>query len=137
MDELMVSVEEAFFERYFEYGDDKDTVFSNLESSLDVFFRSHKECSVFAEQISDGEVVDVPTVMLALQNLILSHKYEEQFKKSLGADGPIIDITNIDISGKSIQELASEGTALISKAKASLNLSDLEKGKYLLFAAMS
>lgn len=137
MDEMLESLEEAFFERHFEYGEEQETALSNLDSSLNVYFRSHKDCSLFAEQISDGEVVDVPTVTLALQNLIFSHKYEEQFKKALGSEGTVIDISQINISGRSAQLLAGEGTALVAGAKSTLNINDMEKGKYLLFAAMS
>lgn len=137
MNEFLQSAEEAFFERHFDYGNDADTSLANLDSSLNVYYRSHKECSGFAEQISDGEVVDIPTVTLALQNLIFAYKYAEQFKKALGSEGTVMDITSIDISGKSPDVLAGEGTALVTGAKKTLNIINMEKGKYLLFAAMN
>lgn len=82
MDEFL-SLEEVFFERHFEYGDDPETYQNNYEKSLDIYSRSNTECADYAEKISDGEVVDIPSVTLALQNLIFSHKYVEQFKKAI------------------------------------------------------
>lgn len=137
MDSLMQSAEEAFVERYFDYGDDNDTAMANLESSLNVFFSSNRDCDNFAEQICNGEIVDIPTVTLALQNLIFAHKYEEQFKKSLGGTGTVLDIRKIDLTDKTAEELAREGNLLVADARAELNINAIEKGKYLLFAAMN
>jgi hypothetical protein len=137
MSELLQSAEEAFFERHFDYGDDTETALSNFDSSLNVYFRSHKECCDYAEYISDGEVVDIPTVTLALQNLIFAYKYAEQFKNVLGANGTVTDITSIETTGKTAELLASEGTALLASAKNPMKILDMEKGKYLLFAAMN
>lgn len=136
MDEFEQSMEEAFVERNFEYGNEPDISMANLESSLNVYFRSNKECSIFAEQICDGEVTDTPSVILSLQNLIYSHKYEERFKNELGGKGPIIDLASIDIS-RTASLLASEGTALVVGAKQTLNIENMEKGKFLLFVAMN
>lgn len=133
MVDLLQSAEEVFFERYFEY--DNDSTFENYESALDVYFRSHRECSVFAEKISDGEVVDNPTVSLALQNMIFAFKYACEFKKALGNNEPIINIDSINLYSRSVDTLETKGTALVASGMSNNNFSDLEKGKYYLVNA--
>lgn len=137
MTDLLQSTEEVFFERYFEYGDDNDTTLDNFKSALDVYFRSYKECSVFAEKISDGEVVDTPTVSLALQNLIFAFKYAGEFKKALGSSEPVINIDSVNLYSISSDILESEGVALMANGKNNNNFSEFEKGNYYLFTAMN
>lgn len=135
-DEMMQCAEEIFFERYFEFGSDKETALANFETSLKVLYRSCRDCADLAEKIQDGEVVDVPTSVLALQNMIFAHRYACQFKRRLGDETPLLDISTFDLEGKSKDQLAKEGAALIASSKESFNLLDLEKGKYLLYAAI-
>lgn len=136
MTDLFESIEEVFFERHFEYGDDEDTTKSNYESALEVYFHSYKECSEFAEKITDGEVVDKPSATLALQNLILSYKYVGEFKKLLGSSDPVVNLNEIDLCRMSTEVLTNKGDSLLESGKINNNFSDIEKGKYLLYAAV-
>lgn len=135
MTDLLQSSEEVFFERYFEYAEDNDTTLNNFMSALDVYFCSYKECSEYAESITDGEVVDAPTVSLALQNLIFAFKYACEFKKALGNNEPIINIDSINLYSRSVDTLETKGTALVASGMSNNNFSDLEKGKYYLVNA--
>lgn len=135
-DEMVQCAEEIFFERYFEVGNDKETALANFDAALKVYFRASKECEKLAEKIEDGEVVDDITSMLSLQSMIFAYKYATQFMNELGEKGTIIDIFSIDVSNKTPEQLAKDGSVLISAAKANMNLSDLVLGKYYLFAAM-
>lgn len=137
MTDLLQSAEEVFFERYFEYEDDEKTMLDNFMSALNVYFQSYKECSLFAESISDGEVVDAPTVSLALQNLILAYKYAGEFKKGLGNSDTVINVDAINLCSMSLDILKTEGATLVASGKSNKNFSELEKGQYYLFSAKS
>lgn len=131
----LLSIEEVFFERHFDYDDDFETTRKNFESALDVYFSSYYQCREFAEKISDGEVVDAPTVSLALQNLALAYKYASEFKKSLGSSEPVINIDSVDLYSISNDYLKDEGAVLVEKGMKNNEYSQLEKGRYYLFAA--
>lgn len=133
--DILQKAEEVFFERHFEYGDDEETMKANYESALEIYFRSYKESSELAEKICDGEVVDIPIATLALQNLIFSHKYVGEFKKALGSSDAIINIEEISLNGMSTEVLTDKGNSLLESGKSKNQFAEIEKGKYLLYAA--
>lgn len=128
--EVMMCIEEAFFERYFSVD---ETEMKNLESAWKVYFTSIFECSLIAEKIYDGEVVDEPSVVLALQNLILGCKYVNRFKNDLGCHEPITDVYKIIVNEE--KDLLAEGQQLIDSGRINKNFRDMEIGHYLVCKA--
>ena len=77
------SVEEAFFERHFEYGDDEETVLSNASKAFSLMESSYKKVTALAEKVEDGECYDTSEAILQFQTLALSREYLEGFLKDM------------------------------------------------------
>ena len=67
---------EAFFERHFEYDAEDE---ENRAVAEQLYSDSTKKVRTLTQQLIDGEVVDEPTFVFELSNLILAHEYRKLF----------------------------------------------------------
>lgn len=76
-------VEEAFFERYFEYGDDEETVKANATKAIIVLKAAYDKAEGITTSAEDGECFDETEAVLVFQTLSLAYEYAKQFVSSL------------------------------------------------------
>lgn len=67
---------EAFFERHFDY--DAEDV-ENKALAEKIYRNSSAKVKELTQQLIDGEVVDEPTFVFELSNMILAHEYQNKF----------------------------------------------------------
>lgn len=72
-------MEEAFFERYFEYGDDSETTHANLKKACYVMKKAHEEAERITALVENGECFDESQAILAFQTLALAKNSYEGF----------------------------------------------------------
>lgn len=82
-EEYKYSLEEVFFERYFEYGDDKETLENNLKIADSLYCENLTKVNNIAEMLDNGLIFDQTEAILAVQTLGLSYKYKTDFKEAL------------------------------------------------------
>lgn len=80
---LSEELEEAFFERYFEYGDDMETNVSNAKKALNILKIAYGTAEEITSAAENGECFDEAGAILAFQTLALAKLYLEQFIGSL------------------------------------------------------
>lgn len=76
---LPEELEEAFYERYFEYGDDEDTVRRNVKKACCVFKAAYETADRIAAEAEDGECFDESQVVLAFQTITLAKHFFDEF----------------------------------------------------------
>lgn len=98
MGQLPAELEEAFFERNFEYGDDTETMIANVEKSLEIIASAYKKADEITTSIEDGECIDESEAILTFQTLALSLSCFTQFNGSFPhdvQDAYMIDLASI------------------------------------------
>lgn len=85
MAEVKISEElqEAFFERYFEYGDDEDIVSANIDKAVHVLRVAYGKAETISEAAENGECFDESEAVLAFQTLALAKHFFEEFCEQL------------------------------------------------------
>ena len=68
--------QEAFFERHFDYDAEDE---ENKALAENLYQKSSAKVKELTQQLIDGEVVDEPTFVLELSNMILAHEYQNKF----------------------------------------------------------
>lgn len=81
MDNIQIpaSMDEEFFEKNFEYGDDEDSVVSNFKKALSLFGFAYKATLRFAELATDGECFEAEEAEREFYSLALGYKYCREF----------------------------------------------------------
>lgn len=72
---------EAFFERYFEYGE--DAAKENAIKAVKLLKHAYKAAEQVSESAENGELFDEAEAVLAFQTLSLSYYYLEKFMEDL------------------------------------------------------
>lgn len=83
---LSEEMQEAFFDRYFEYGDDEETVISNTGKAVKILRAAYKKAEEINDAAENGECFDESEAILAYQTLALSKYYYDQFISMLSED---------------------------------------------------
>lgn len=81
--EEKLSLEQAFVENYFDYGEDCSTVNQNLKKANELYLINYDKVEKIAIDLSDGLMIDQSEAILAIQILCLSNKYKSRFKEDL------------------------------------------------------
>lgn len=81
--EEKLSLEQAFVENYFDFGDDNSTNKQNLDKANELYVSNYNKVEKFAIDLSDGLMIDQSDAILAIQILCLSHKYKDRFQEEL------------------------------------------------------
>lgn len=76
-------MEETFFSKHFEFGEDADTVRENLTKAEHLLTVYRPKVEELAEAIEDGLVFDVSDAVLTLQIFSFSAKYRKYFAELL------------------------------------------------------
>lgn len=85
MRELFETMEEAFVEGEFDYGDDRKTLEENLDKAKMIFAEELTNSSGFAEKLEDGEVFDIYAALYSLQRMILADRCIDRFQSDLAS----------------------------------------------------
>ncbi len=80
---LSEEMQEAFFERYFEYGDDDKTVISNVEKAARVLRVAYEKAEAISDAAENGECFDESEAVLVYQTLALAKHFFGQFCEQL------------------------------------------------------
>lgn len=72
----MQELEEVFFERYFEPGEDED----NFSKAKELYEEWKEKAEGLAQDMEDGLVVDEVEAILIVQSYCLSKKFFEEFQ---------------------------------------------------------
>lgn len=79
------SLEEAFVLRFFDMGDDLDTLQKNLSTAQSLKAKAEKECEKLASALETNQAFDKSQAILYVQMLVFASAYEEQFERELQA----------------------------------------------------
>ena len=79
-------IEEAFFERYFECGDDEGTVRANVKKACSVLKAAYETADRIATAAEDGECFDDSQAILAFQTIALAKHFFDEFIVLLSVD---------------------------------------------------
>ena len=77
------SLEEVFFERNFEFGDDPDTLQMNLKKAQALFSEYEEKANKLAEDVEDGIAFDESDAILITQSYAFAKKFMESFQNEL------------------------------------------------------
>lgn len=83
--EYRESLEEIFLSKYFQFGDDMDTLYNNYKIAKDLYEEYYKKAETLADDIADGLIVNVSESIYTIQILSLSFQYMECFEQQLEA----------------------------------------------------
>lgn len=134
-EELLHIAEETFFETMFEVAVDEETMISNYQAALRIFYEKYVAADQVAEDMCDGVITDETTAMLKIQELVISYKYVNRFRNQISGKG-IVNPGTIELPEDRTQ-LAIQGNELLGKFATSKDYDDYEKGKWMLFKTMS
>lgn len=74
------ALENVFFERHFEFGEDIQTVQSNLKIAQTLCQQFDEKACSLANQIVCGEVVESMDAILTIQNYLFAHRFFNRFQ---------------------------------------------------------
>lgn len=80
---LPEELEEAFFDRYFEGGDDVDTVRANARKAGYILKTAYETAERIVAEAEDGECFDESEAVLAFQTIALAKHFFGQFVEAL------------------------------------------------------
>lgn len=83
---LPEELEEAFFERYFEYGDDESTVRANVKKACCVLKAAYETADRITTEAEDGECFDDGQTILAFQTIALAKHFFDDFIVQLSTE---------------------------------------------------
>lgn len=81
--EYAASIEEVFVENNFELGEDAYTITQNFNIASILYDENLEQTNNLVEDVVDGMVVDTPSAVFAIQNLVFSKKYKDQFQNEM------------------------------------------------------
>lgn len=131
--------------------EDSASSLQNFRTAFRLYIMHYTTCCEYAEQISDGELLDEYAVSYALEQLAYSYKISRLLKSRLlkkefeDSDCALADLNNLKIQGKVVVqnsvlvlqpgqaiELANE---LLNSFAQTRRLSDFELGSYIKYLA--
>lgn len=77
------SLEEVFFERNFDFGDDPETLQDNLKKAQALFREYEEKANKLAEDVEDGIAFDESDAILIVQSYVFAKKFMESFQTEL------------------------------------------------------
>lgn len=77
------SLEEVFFERNFDFGDDPETLHDNLNKAQALFREYEEKANKLAEDVEDGIAFDESDAILITQSYVFAKKFMERFQSEL------------------------------------------------------
>lgn len=77
------SLEEVFFERNFDFGDDPETIQDNLNKAQALFREYEEKANKLAEDVEDGIAFDESDAILITQSYVFAKKFMERFQSEL------------------------------------------------------
>lgn len=77
------SLEEVFFERNFDFGDDPETLQDNLNKAQALFREYEEKANKLAEDVEDGIAFDESDAILITQSYVFAKKFMERFQSEL------------------------------------------------------
>lgn len=77
------SLEEVFFERNFDFGDDPETLQDNLNKAQALFSEYEEKANKLAEDVEDGIAFDESDAILITQSYVFTKKFMERFQSEL------------------------------------------------------
>jgi hypothetical protein len=77
------SLEEVFFERNFDFGDDPETIQDNLNKAQALFSEYEEKANKLAEDVEDGIAFDESDAILITQSYVFAKKFMERFQSEL------------------------------------------------------
>lgn len=77
------SLEEVFFERNFDFGDDPGTLQDNLTKAQALFREYEEKANKLAEDVEDGIAFDETDAILITQSYVFAKKNLERFQSEL------------------------------------------------------
>lgn len=77
------SLEEVFFERNFDFGDDPETLQDNLNKAQALFSEYEEKANKLAEDVEDGIAFDESDAILITQSYVFAKKFMERFQSEL------------------------------------------------------
>lgn len=83
---LSEELEEAFYERYFDYGDEIETVRVNARKAYAVLKTAYGTAERITSEAEDGERFDESETILAFQTLTLAKHFLDQFVSLLPSE---------------------------------------------------
>lgn len=77
------SMEEAFAEANFEYGEEKEVIEANLAKAKNIYAEESENVSQFCDKLEDGEVFDECGALFSLQRMILADRFVQTYQDQL------------------------------------------------------